>query len=261
VQGEWFTNSTDKFDRDGYSLYGDITSLIDELNYSLSQGSQAIGYNQEPQLALNNMDEDEINNLIKSSEKAWNLGREGEAKFVETTMDGAKTAMDFRDKIRMKAIEVARVVLHDPEKFSGQAQSGEALKQLYAPLIELVDEIRAIIEPTLVKFLIKIAMTCLHFNSMGEETSIVTPPGYMPASLDVTVSWPQIFPPTLGDIQLMATAATALSQAKIVSRESLTRWIAANTNIIDNPDEELKKIDAEPDLNPFGSFGGGEPGQ
>lgn len=260
VQGVWMQTHNDKFDYDGYSLYGDILGFIDDMNYSLSQTSQAVQYNQDPQLAINGMDEEEVAVLIRSSQKAWNLGKEGEAKYVETAMEGVKEAGEQREKFRNLMLDVVRVVLHDPEKMKGDAQSGEALKQLYAPLLELVDELRTSLEPAMTTLLIKISMTLLHFNAMGEETIIEVPDGYLPSSLEFTVQWPNIFPPTLADIQTMATAANLLQQAGVVSRESLTRWFAAQTNIIDNADEELKRIETqEPLPSPFGSFdeGGG----
>lgn len=261
VQGEWLVTHSDKFDYDGYGLFSDILGFIDELNYSLSQSSQASAYNQEPQLTTNGLDEDELDSLIRSSQKAWNLGKEGKAQYLESDMKGVIAISDLRDKFRSFMLEVVRVVLHDPEKISGNAQSGEALKQLYAPMLELIDELRTVLEPKIVNLLIKIGMTYLHFNAQGDQTNVETPMGYMPASLDITVQWPAIFPPTLADINLMAQAATALSQAMIVSRESLTRWIASSTPIIDNAEEELKKIAAEPILNPFGGgFGDGSGG-
>lgn len=259
VQGEWFVTHKDKFCLDGTGLFEPILDFIDDLNYSLSQSSQAISYNQEPQLGVTNVDEDELDALIKSSQKAWNLGREGKAEYIESDMGGVERASEERDKFRTLLLDVVRVVIHDPEKLAGSAQSGTALNILHGPLVELVDELRAIIEPNLTNLLIKVGMTALHYNSLGQDTVLSTPPNYLPSSLDITVQWPPIFPPTLQDIQLMAQAAQSLSQGKIISRESLTRWVASVIPSVDNVEEELKKIDAEPDLNPFGSFGGGEP--
>lgn len=255
VQGEWFVTHKDKFDFDGYSVFGDILDFIDELNYSLSQTSQAISYNQEPQLTVTKMDENELDALVRSSTKAWNMGREGEAAYLQSDMKGIEAAQSGREHFRNLTLDVARVVIHDPEKMA-TAQSGAALEILHAPLVELVDELRAIIEPNMVNLLIKIGMTALKCNADGEETAIEAPAGYMPSSLDLVAQWPAIFPLTLTDILQMSQAATAFSQGKIVSRKSLTRWIAANTDIIDNVDEELSEIESEPDLNPFGSFGG-----
>lgn len=256
VQGEWFRTSKHKHDPDGDSLIGDILSFIDELNYSLSQSSQAVAYNQDPQLAFNKMDEDELESLIRSSEKAWNLGREGEAKFVESDLKGVEMAEATRDHMRHRMLEVVRIVLQDPEKDVQNAQSGEALKQLNAPLVELIDDLRAVIEPSLKNLLTKIGMTIFEMDAQGFETTVQLDPKYKPKSFELSVNWPAVFPPTLQDIQLMATAAQTVAMANLISRESLTRWLAPVFNV-DNIDEELQKISAQPILNPFGSFDGG----
>jgi hypothetical protein len=259
VQGEWLCTDKDKHDPDGWSLYEDILGFIDDLNYSLSQSSQAIGYNQEPQLGMNGMDEDEIDNLIKSSQKAWNLGKEGKAEFIESDLKGISEAREDRDHKRQLMLDVVRVVLHDPEKMVAQAQSGEALKALNMPLVELVDELRAAFAPSFKNLLLKIGLTTLALNAAGNETAIQVPDGYKPSSLDIDVKWPLLYPPTINDINLMSQAANVLSTAQIISRESLTRWIAPYVGV-ENIDEELEKIESqEPLPSPFGDPMGGGP--
>lgn len=254
VQGEWLRTSKKKHDPDGDSLIIDILPFIDELNYSLSQTSQAVAYNQEPQLAVNAMDEDEVEKLIKSAQKSWNLGKDGKAAFIESNMKGVETAEASRDHMRQFMLDVVRVVLHDPEKMATAAQSGEALKVLNAPLVELIDELRTSIEPSLVNLLIKIGLTMLELHNRGEETILEVPDGYLPSSLDLTVAWPPIFPITIQDLQAKAQVAVAVSGAMLISRESLTRWLAPDFGI-ENIDEELQKLADEPVFNPFTGFG------
>lgn len=255
VQGEWLRTSKHKFSPDGYSIIGDILDFIDELNYSLSQSSQAVGYNQEPQLGVKGMDEDEIDSLIRSSQKAWNLGREGEAAFIESDLQGVDMADKVRGSMRNNMLDVVRVVLHDPEQIQGNAQSGKAMEILHAPLVELVDELRLILEPSMRNLLIKMGMTLLELNSRGEETALEIPKGYMPSSLDLVANWPPIFPLTLDDITKKVAAAVQVSTANIISRETCTRWLAQYFGVEDI-EEELSKIASQPQLNPFGSFGG-----
>jgi len=252
VQGEWFRTEKHKFSPDGYSVFGEILDFCDELNYSLSQTSQAVGYSQEPQLTVNNIDEDELDSLIKSSQKAWNLGHEGKAQFLESNLAGAKVAEEQRDHMRTRALDVARVIIHDPEKMAGHAQSGKALEILHGPLVELVDELRTMIEPCLRNLLVKLGMALIETSS----DVIDVPKGYQPESVDITLQWPAIFPLTLEDIAQKVAAAVQATTANILSRESATRWIASEFGI-ENVEEELKKIESQPILNPFGSFGGG----
>lgn len=255
VQGEWFDTGRDKFSPDGPSIIEDIMGLIDELNYNLSQSSQAVQYNQDPQMIINGLDEDEIESLLRSSAKAWNLGKDGKAAFAESNMKGVEVAGEFRSDIKNRMIEVVRIVLLDPEKIVGSAQSGKAMEVLHGPLVELVDELRGLLEPRLRNLLIKLGMTLVAMNAQGFETAVTVPAGYTPGSLDITVRWPELFPPTLDDIKNKVAAAAQATAAKIISRESATRWLAKDFGI-ENLDEELQKIAAEPDLNPFGTFGG-----
>lgn len=257
VQGEWLHTGKTQHDPDGPALIADITDFIDELNYSLSQTSQAVGYNQDPQLGINSMDGDAIDELIKSSEKAWNLGREGKAEFIESDLGGVTVAGEQRDHFRTKMLEVVRVVIHDAEKIVGSAQSAKAMEVLYGPLVELVDELRVVIEDQLKNLLLKLGLTMLAMEAMGLETGIEIPAGYVPKSFDLTVAWPAIFPLTLTDIQMKANTANVLSMANIISRETLTKWLAADLGI-ENVEEELQKIASQPPPpNPFGDMGGG----
>jgi hypothetical protein len=262
VQGEWFRTGKDKFKPDGPSLIGEILDFCDELNYSLSQSSQAVGYNQEPQLAITGMDEDDLEKLIRSSQKAWNLGhKDAKAEFLETDLKGVVEATNLRTDNRSRMLEVVRVVLMDPEKIGGQAQSGTALAILHAPLVELIDELRLTIEPMLRNLLIKIGMTMLAVGAQGAEIALETPPGYAPSSLDITVSWPPIFPPTLEDLLKKVQAGVAAKNAQGISRETLCRYLAKDFGVEDI-EAELQKIEADIQemaaLNPFGSssFGG-----
>lgn len=253
VQGEWLRTDEDAHEIDGPSLIGDILEFIDEINYSLSQSSQAVGYGQEPQLTVSGIDEDELENIIKSSSKAWSLGKEGKATFLETNLGGVERAIELRDKIKQGICDIARVVMNDPEKMAASAQSGKALEILHGPLVELVTELRPQLQKRLVNLLIKISMTMLKLNASGIETAVSIPPGWSPTSLDITVKWPEIFPQTLEDLQKKATVAVQLAGASIFSRESMTRWLAKDFGI-ENIEEELQKISAQPVINPFGSF-------
>ena len=255
VQAEWFRTGKFKFSHDGLSLYGDILDFIDEMNYSMSQTSQATSYNQDPQVVASGIDEDELDTMIRSSQKMWNVGRDGEVTMLEAGMEGVKQAGEVRADFRNRMLEVVRVVLHDPEKIVGNAQAASALEILHAPLLELIDELRTQIEPELVNLLVKISMVMLLMNAEGFDTVLETPEGFMPQSADITLQWPAIFPLTLDDKSKRTAAAVSAAGASIISRETATRFLATDFGIED-VEEELAKIAAQPVLNPFGSFGG-----
>lgn len=257
VQGEWLRTAVDKHTPDGPSIIAEVLDFIDELNYNLSQSSQAIGYNQDPQLTIKNMDEDGIEALIKSSSKAWNLGREGEAKYVESTMEGVKAALEFRDKVRLAIQDVARVVLLDPEKVVGHAQSGKAMEVLHGPMIELINELRPMVEDAMIGLATKMMVTILVYAARGFETQIMIPPGYKPASMMIAAHWPQIFPQTMDDLLKKAQVAQTVTAANVISRETAMAWLAQDFGI-ENTEDELARIESQPSLDPFGTFTPGE---
>ena len=253
VQAEWLKTSDKPNSIDGPSLIEGILPFIDELNYSMSQSSTAIQYNQDPQLMLKNMDEDEVEQLIRSSVKAWNLGREGEAAFLEAGMAGVEAAQEFRDKVRLNVQDIARVVLLDPEKVVGHAQSAKAMEVLHGPMVELIEELRPQLEKGLINFCMKMMLATLIQNQRGAPVPVNIPPGYKPTSLNVTVSWPEIFPPTMEDLRTKVAIATSVTSANIISRETAMKWIAKDFGVEDI-EEELNKVDTQKVINPFGAF-------
>lgn len=255
VQGEWFRTTEEKFSSDGYSMIADIMDFIDEINYNLSQSSQAISYNQDPQLVINSMDEEEMGELIKSATKAWNLGRDGKAQFLESDLGGVKTAGEYRDKIRLGIQDIARVVLLDPEKMVTHAQSGKAMEVLHGPFVELLNELRPMVEHGLIALVTKMALTILILESRGIDTPVTIPAGYAPKSLDITADWPAIFPMTTSDMKELVAVVTAATGGNVLSREWGTRFLAKIKEFgVENPEEEIAKIAAQPVLNPFGGF-------
>jgi hypothetical protein len=253
VQGEWFRLSKNRHNPDGDSLIQDVTGFIDELNYSLSQSSTAVQYNQDPQLAIKNMTEDEIEGMIRSATKGWNLGKAGEAEFLETTLTGVERAETLRDKVRLNLQDVTRIIMMDPEKLVAQAQSGVALEILHGPFVDLIDEIRPMVERPLVNLVTKMALTVVKLNQMGAPVPVTIPRGWMPQSIALKAEWQPVFPMTVADIQSKANLAIALTNASIASREWALRYLAADLGI-DDIENELELIKAQPVINPFGAF-------
>ena len=253
VQAEWIKTGDVNNSIDGFSLIKDVTDFIDELNYSLSQSSVAISYNQDPQLAISGIDEDEMEKLIRSSMKAWNLGREGEANFLEAGMNGVTAANELRDRMQQNMADITRVIMLDPEKIVGSAQSAKAMEVLHGPLVELVEELRPQLESHIKSLVLKMAFTNLVVDSRGGPAPVPIPPGYQPQSLDISMTWPDIFPPTMQDLQQKVAVATSAAAGNIISRETMTKWLAKEFGV-ENIEEEIAKIAAQPVINPFGGF-------
>lgn len=253
VQGEWFRTAEMPNSPDGYSLIEDIFDFIDDINYSLSQSSNAVSYNQDPQLALKGMTQEETENLIRSSTRSWNLGRDGEAAFIESNLSGVERAIELRDKMRLNIQDISRIVLMDPEKIVSQAQSGRALEIIHGPLVDLINELRPMVEDSLRSLILKMGIATVMAARMGIPVPIELPPGYAPSDMNLTAAWPPVFPQTTQDLQQKVSMVSGATSANLISRESGTRFIAKDFKI-ENVEEELQKIAAQPVINPFGGF-------
>ncbi len=253
VQGEWFRLSENRHNPDAEPLVADILGFIDELNYSLSQSSQAVQYNQDPQLAVSNMTEDEVTTMIRSAMKGWNLGREGKAEFLETSLTGVERAEALRDKVRLHLQDVTRIIMMDPEKMVANAQSGVALEVLHGPFVDLIEEIRPMAQVPLVRLVTKMGIANLMVVQRGGQPAVAFPPGWRPNSVELTAKWQPVFPMTIEDTQKKVNLASTVTTATIASREWALRYLAADLGIEDI-EEELGRIAAQPVINPFGAF-------
>ena len=253
VQGEWFKTCDIPGKEDGYSLVEDILEFIDEINYSICQSSVASNYNQDPQLIFSGMDEEDLEGLIRSSQKAWHLGKEGEAKLLEAGLSGVEAAGNLRDKMQKHIGEFARIVFMDPEKIVGHAQSAKALEILHGPMLDLLDEIRPFYEEHLKKLIIKVAILILIQSQRGEQTPITLPRGYAPQAFDFEFEWPPVFQQTIQDMQQKVNMVAAATNASLIARETGTKYIAEDFGVED-VELELEKIANQPVINPFGMF-------
>ncbi len=253
VQGEWFRTSESRDTPDGQSLIAPVLPFFDALNYSLSQADQAVAYSHEPQLGINGMDEAEVTELIKSATKAWNLGREGKAGFIEANLSGVEAGTELRSRMALHIQEITRIVLLDPEKALGAAQSGKAMEILHGPLVELVDELRAQVEDRVRNLVLKMSAALLILRQRGVEEVMQFPAGWKPTAMDLVLAWPPIFPPTMEDLQKKVQVASSASSGSLISRETLTGWLAKDFGVED-VEAEVAKVAAQPVINPFGGF-------
>ena len=191
--------------------------------------------------------------MIRSATKAWDLGREGEANFLEAGMSGVDAAGEFRDKVRQNVQELARVVMLDPEKIVGSAQSAKAMEVLHGPMVELIEELRPRMEKSLTNLTLKMGIANLMQAQRGAPVPVQIPPGYKPTSLNVVVQWPPIFAPTMQDLRDKVGVAVQVASGNIISRETMTRWLAKDFDV-ENIEEEIQKIADQPVINPFGAF-------
>jgi hypothetical protein len=250
VQGEWFRTCETRDSFDGVSLIEPVLPFMDSINYSLSQADKAVSYSHEPQLGVNGLDEFEAETLIRSASRAWNLGREGKAEYIEANMGGVEKGIELRDKMRLGIQDITRVILLDPEKVVSAAQSGKAMEVMHGPLVELVLELRTQIEDRLRNVLMKMAMALLIMRERGVEEVLQFPQGWEPKDFDLILQWHPVFPPTVEDLQKKVSLGVSVANASLISRESITRYLAKDFGV-ENVEEEVAKITAQPVINPF----------
>jgi hypothetical protein len=255
VQGEWMTTTGVA---KGYGLIADITDFIDELAYSLSQSSKALSYNQDPQTILKGMSSEEIDELVRSSTKAWNLGRTGEAEFLESDLNGVSVGMELRDKVRQNISDFTRIVLLDPEKIVGNAQSAKAMEVLHGPLKDLVDELRLPVGSALKRLVMKMGAANILGQHDGMEVPLPLPDGFQLTTLALELKWPAIFQQTLEDLKNKVGIASQAQGAGLIGPITAIRYIAEDFGIEDI-EAELQAIIAHQQmmaaLNPFNSGG------
>ena len=250
VQGEWIRNIDIEKQVDGLSLVSEIFDFVDSFNYGLSQSDKAVSYGQEQQAWVKGLTEDEIDELVKSSSTAWNLGREGEAGFLEAGMSGFEAAHKLREELHQGMQQIIRVILLDPEKIAGNAQSAKAMEVLHGPMIEIIDEIRPNMEKGIVSLLQKMMASALIFHKRGEIVGISIPEEYAPISMNILTTWPAVFSPTMEDIGEAVRVASSAASANIIARSTATRFVAKFFDIEDI-EAETQEINAQPQ---FGGF-------
>jgi hypothetical protein len=251
VQGEWLKTTDERHGPDGKGIIKPIFDLVDSINYNLSGTDKATTYGLDPQPVFSGLTEEELEDLIKSSSKGWALGRDGNANFLEVGGAGVQRAHETLSIFDKKAQDTARVLILDPEKIVGSAQSAKAMEVLHGPMIELIYELRPGLEKSITSLLTKITMACLIYNFRGFGLTITMPKQYKPKSMQIKVSWGEIFPKTMMDLQQKVQTAAAAANANLISRETAIRFIAKDFNV-ENIELELEKINTQPRFNTWG---------
>lgn len=252
VQGEWMRTTENRHKPDGENMIIPILGFIDALNYNLSQSDRAVSYGLDPQLAISGIDEEELEGLLKSAFKAWNLGRDGDAKFLEVNGSGVQRAEEARLSFVKNLMDITRVLILDPEKIVGSAQSAKAMEVLHGPMLELINELRPQLQKGMIRLIQKMMSALVIFNQRGEELAIKMPPQYKPTSFDITMTWPQVFPLTIQDMQQLISAGATLANNNIASRKTVLQWLMAK-----GIDLGVEDVDAEVnEINNQQQFGG-----
>lgn len=135
----WIQNLPESDEEDGFSDYHGLPDNFDEINRLISATTKGTVANVDPTLVIK---EDPGNGGIvrKGSENA--IFAKGGADYLELTGTSVSTARDLAKDLLKWCLDVAGVVIGDPEKISGAARSAAAMRLIYQPMINQCDKLR-----------------------------------------------------------------------------------------------------------------------
>jgi hypothetical protein len=205
--------------------------LEDEVNYTLSQMGRAIRYNGEPKVVFTDVDNMNKEALKTGSQHTWSItsspskNATAGVELLELNGAGQQVGFEYVDRIRRSLHEVARVVIHDPQSWSGTL-SGTALKLMLAPMVALIQDVRPQFEKGIGRLLSKM----LRALDVGE--------------FDVTATWPDVVEWTPDDVVQMLTAVQLAFDQGFITRKTAVSMLAAYFNI-DDVDAYLEELAGE----------------
>lgn len=136
----WVQNLPNSQEPDGDSDFATLTDNIDQINQLLSSTARGVKANCDPTLVVRMEPGANDGSVRKGSENA--IFSPGGADYLTLPGDAHTASLSMAEKLRAFTLDVASVVLADPEKLSGAAQSAQALRILYAPMLAKCDLLR-----------------------------------------------------------------------------------------------------------------------
>lgn len=234
VQAEWIINGkVTPMDFDGCSLIEDHLPLIDDINYQVSAQSDAIMHNSMPQLVITGVDQEESDAFLKSPESAWILGKDGEAKYLESTLKSSLEGREYLKLLHSFLSDLSGIPVEQHEQKNRTSTSGVALRILMEGLINVVQNMRTVFESQISSLLTKMAVVY-----GADELSSVD---------QIHFSWFEVISDSSQDILQKAQASALLIQNKVISKETVTNHFADDFGIEDVV-TEIQKIASESEV-------------
>lgn len=249
VQGVWIKNGFNPSGDDGRSLLKDALDYLDDFNYMSSKESNAIFHAMYPTLlgfGINNEDFENVVGGLLSKEKVSGGSsvittdrdpKTSDLRFLESTNSGPQLADIYQQRSMQLLQHIMKISLPNPEVIVGYAQSAEAMKMLYRPVIEEIKKMRAFLEEGLCDLLIKM-------ETASQDTDFALPPGTIESAKK---EWGEMFTATETDRAQRVTSAKEGIEAGIISRETAVKHISQDFGI-ENIEEELSKIEEDADI-------------
>jgi len=261
---------------DGHADIEGLMGPIDSINKLLSATVKGTLANVDPTLVIRDHPANNTGRVKKGSGSA--IYSPGGAEFLELKGDAVRTALELVSKLLQYCLDVAGVVLGDPNQAKGNAQSAAALKMLYLPMIQQADVLRSQYGNMIQAMLVGMLRAAKAIGSRVPGPVLVTENGervqqkpsvMLPDRVEyndddenndhgpvmvkrvpgtseaVTLAWPPYFRATTADIKAAVEAAT-LARGATVSDKTAIKFTASYFGVVD-VDRELSLIDAERD--------------
>lgn len=276
----WSQNLANSDQVDGLSDYDGLCDNFDQINCLMSSTGKGTIANVDPTLVIK-MDPSKNHGAIrKGSENA--IYSPGGADYLELKGESIKTATGLTGQILQHCLDVAGVVVGDPEKVSGAAQSAAAMRMLYKPMINQCNKLRPQYGKELaIPLLLGMLRAARKINGtpgeiftttdgrrVQENSIVILPPKVVvtnsydeakkanvesvetiqrvPGTSEViSLQWPQYFEPTQADVNQAVEAATN-ARGILISDKTATRYVARPFGVVD-VDAEIETLTRETD--------------
>lgn len=241
VPAEWVKNLPGGNGVDGACTFKEAIDTGIEIDYQLSQAGRGLKYSSDPTLLIKEPAVDEQGSIVKGGGNAIVVSAEGDAKMLEINGTAAQAVIEYVRMLRELALESIHGNRANADKVSA-AQSGRAMELMNQALIWLADKLRINYgEGALLSLLRKIVLASAKYplKVSGEEIEALS------TKAKLSLRWPAWYAPTYADKQTQAETLTTLRTGGLLSRETAVKSLADGYDIED-PQDELRKIDADP---------------
>jgi hypothetical protein len=231
VPATWVKNLDDgePSNADGVSLNYGLPDVFEDIDRTLTQKSRGVRYNQDPERVYFGLDEEQAKRLRVGGGASTLMPSKTEGAAVETleiSGSGQTVAEEHIVAQRGRALETARVTVPNPDNLLAAAQSGAAIRLLFAPTLELVSELRLNYGRGLKEIFSQILQAVRDGKIAALGILITPPPAKIPPG-KVKLIWGQFFDPTPTDIAAIVGAAVAMRTAGLMDLETLVRWLCS----------------------------------
>lgn len=265
----WIQNRPCSAEFDGEGDFEGLEETLDEMNRLLSATTTGTRANVDPTLVIKMDPSANTGQVMKGSQNA--IFSPGGAEYLELKGTAVQAAERQLERLRSYVLDVAGVVLAEPEKLSGAAQSARALEILYAPMLANCDILReqygehgikAIVldmmrvarryesspatpDPEsrdLIQARVMLPPRIVRDEETGAESTQERTPG---ESEQLVLNWRPYFAPTWTDVRNAASAMKEANGGKAtVSRRTSVQAISTLVGVED-VDAEVRRIEEE----------------